>query len=118
MSHTLRPGGAGIQRRDHGEVSGGAKIAGRASGGRRSRAEAGDLRRLLHFPEKFMAMNLKGTFGGHRLGGDSCPPITFEAVPYSNSWPSGFDLEDHQSRTLPTCLSTERYMSVDTCVVM
>ena len=29
----------------------------------------------------------KGPFGGHHLGGDSCPPITFEVVPYSNSWP-------------------------------
>ena len=29
-----------------------------------------------------MAMNLnKGPFGGHRFGGDSCPPITFEVVP-------------------------------------
>ena len=30
-----------------------------------------------------VAMNLnKGPFGGHRLGGDSCPPITFEVAPY------------------------------------
>ena len=30
-----------------------------------------------------MAMNLsKGPFGGHHLGGDSCPPITFEVVAY------------------------------------
>ena len=24
----------------------------------------------------------KGLFGGHHLGGDSCPPISFEVVPY------------------------------------
>ena len=30
-----------------------------------------------------MAMNFnKGPFGGHHLGGDSCPPITFEVVSY------------------------------------
>ena len=35
-----------------------------------------------------MAMNFnKGPFGGHHLGGDSCPPITFEVVPRKNSWP-------------------------------
>ena len=29
-----------------------------------------------------LAMNFnKGPFGGHHLGGDSCPPITFEVVP-------------------------------------
>ena len=31
-----------------------------------------------------VAMNLnKGSFGEHFLGGDSCPPITCEVVPYS-----------------------------------
>ena len=29
----------------------------------------------------------KGPFGGHHLGGDLCPPITFEVVPYENSFP-------------------------------
>ena len=30
-----------------------------------------------------VAMNFnKGPFGGHHLGGDSCPPITFKVVPY------------------------------------
>ena len=34
-------------------------------------------------PNIDMAMNFnKGPFGGHHLGGDSCPPITFEVVPY------------------------------------
>ena len=40
----------------------------------------------LQVPFSDMAINFhKGPFGGHRLGGDSCPPITFE-VPYSNSY--------------------------------
>ena len=35
-----------------------------------------------------MAMNFNQVpFGGHHLGGNSCPPITFEVVPYYNSWP-------------------------------
>ena len=30
-----------------------------------------------------LAVNLnKGPFGGRHLHGDSCPPITFEVVPY------------------------------------
>ena len=30
-----------------------------------------------------VAMNFnKGPFGEHHLGGDSCPPITFQVVPY------------------------------------
>ena len=40
------------------------------------------------YPTPHLAMNFKkGPFGGHHLGGDSCPPITFEVVPDVNSWP-------------------------------
>ena len=37
---------------------------------------------LRGFGDSERAMNFnKGPFGGHHLGGDSCPPITFEVVP-------------------------------------
>ena len=35
-----------------------------------------------------LGMNFnKGPFGGHSSGEDSCPPFTFEVVPYEMSWP-------------------------------
>ena len=42
----------------------------------------------LQLQNHYLDMNVnKGPFGGHRLGGDSCPLITFEVVPYQHSWP-------------------------------